>query len=133
MPNARRTAEMHLREAGFLVFFDSATGLWQIDLPLDDSLFTTQSIQPCPFPQKDSLHPVYALYRLLTSHPSPVEQQPAELLRGLLKCTAFPPDEIKPRITQLTGQCAALLNRKQLLPAAACYALNQYICQEDSK
>lgn len=129
----RTLAESHLREAGFLVRFDETTSLWQIDLPLNDSLFAAEGNQPLPLPRKEILYPVYALYRMLAAHPCPAEQQPITLLRGLLKCTACSPEENKPKLAQLTSQCTACLNRKQPLPAAACHALQQYICQEDAK
>lgn len=129
----RMVAESRLREAGFLVRFDETASLWQIDLPLNDPLYAAEDQEFLTFPQKEALHPIYALYRMLAAHPCPVDQQPVTLLRGLLKCTAFSPKENKSIIAQLTGQCAACLNRKQPLPAAACHALQQYICQEDAK
>ena len=129
----RTAAESRLREAGFLVSFDEYASLWQIDLPLNDPLYAAEDQEFLAFPQKEALHPIYALYRMLAAHPCPVEQQPFMILRGLLKCTACSPEENKSKIAQLTEQCAACLNRKQPLPAAACHALQQYICREDDK
>lgn len=125
--------EHHLRESGFLVCFDATTALWQIDLPLNDPLYATGDQQSISFPKREALHPIYALYRMLAVHPYPVEIQPIAQLRRIIKCTAFPIEESQEKIMQLTRECAAFLNRRQPLPAAASHALQQYICQEDAK
>ena len=119
-------------QAGFVIHLDETSKLWRIDLTLTDTLFAVQPAQRVPFPRREALHPVYGLYRLLSAHPAPLEEQPRELLRGILKLTTQPPDD-HTQTTQLTAQCAALLNRKRFLPSAACFALAHYIGQEDEQ
>ncbi|MBE5793364.1 MAG: hypothetical protein E7323_01620 [Clostridiales bacterium] len=120
-----------IEAAGFMVCFHEESQLWHIDLKPDDPLYTEIPAVPIPLPQNALFHPAYALYQMLKKHPSPFRQQPLPLLRSLLKFTLQPPQESQ--LLTLTSQCAALLNRKQPLPYAACYALAQWICQEDAK
>lgn len=123
------TVRMYLEQSGFSVCSQERTRLWQIDLHPTDDLFTDESSRLLPFPNNEQLHGAYALYRMLKKHPSPYEQQPSPLIRSILKRTLKPPEETS--FFGITSQCAALLNRKQPLPSAACKALAQWINQED--
>lgn len=115
--------------AGFVIRLQEATRLWQIDLSLSDPLFGDAPM--LPLPEDETRHAAYGLYRLLKAHPSPPDQQPLPLLRAILKLTLKTHRESQTASLSLTSQCAALLNRKQPLPSAACNALAQWICQED--
>lgn len=123
------TVRTHLEQNGFSVYLQEKTHLWQIDLLPTDALFTDESLHLLPFPDCERLHGAYALYRMLKKHPSPYEQQPVPLIRSILKLTLKPPEETS--FFGITSQCAALLNRKQPLPSAACKTLAQWISQED--
>lgn len=123
--NIRQRAE----NAGFVIHLQEATRLWQIDLCPSDPLFG--DAPALPLPEDEPRHTAYGLYRLLKAHPSQPDQQPLPLLRAILKLTLKPHQESQTAIFSLTSQCAALLNRKQPLPSAACNALAQWICQED--
>ena len=119
-----------LADNGYTVQHDQHSHLWKIDLPVTDFLYQHCSQLP-PIPRKDSLHVVYALLRLMADHPSPVEEQPLHLLRAALKVTAQPSWENALAVQRLHQQCAALLNRRKPLPAAASAALAQYIRKEE--
>ncbi len=116
---------------GFLICTDEETKLWRIDLLLNDALFTENESTPLPIPQKEALHSIYGLYRMLASHPVPIQDQPMELIRSIVKLTVLPIKEQIPQVIQLTAQCAARLNRRLPLPSAAANALAQYIRKED--
>lgn len=115
--------------AGFVIRLQEATRLWQIDLRPSDSLFG--DAPALLLPEDETRHAAYGLYRLLKAHPGKADQQPLPLLRAILKLTLKSHQESQVVSLSLTSQCAALLNRKQPLPSAACNALAQWICQED--
>lgn len=131
----RRTADpapaiAALRAAGYLLWEDDAQRLWKIDLPEDDPLYHLGK-QVALFPQKKESLPLYALWRMLSAHPSPLAQQPKPLLRRILKLCELPAAEQEPVAKQITAECAALLNRKQPLPAAAAGVLAITITGEE--
>lgn len=128
---AAQTAET-LAEKGYAVQLDEQSRLWKIDLPVTDQLYAFCSDAGL-LPQKEALHPAYALLRLLTAHPFSVETQPQDLLRAVLKLTARPLGDNRQAIENLHQQCAALLNRRQPLPAAASAALAQSIRKEEQQ
>ena len=115
--------------AGFVIRLQETSRLWQIDLRPSDPLFG--DAPTLPLPEDETRHAAYGLYRLLKAHPSRPNQQPLPLLRAILKLTLKSHQESQAASLSLTSQCAALLNRKQPLPSAACNALAQWICQED--
>lgn len=121
-----------LAEKGYAVQLDDRNRLWKIDLPVTDPLYASCSDAGL-LPQKETLHPAYALLRLLAAHPSPVETQPRELLRAVLKLTAKPVGDNRQAVENLHQQCAALLNRRLPLPVAASAALAQSIRKEEQQ
>lgn len=127
-PSAARAA---LARAGFAILPHTADGLWHIDLPPEDTLFCIQAKMPV-LPQKQEQHTLYALCRLLLAHPAPLSRQPMDLVRALMKLTLLEPKETARQALRLYSLCAARLNRRQPLPAAACGLLVQTLQQEDN-
>lgn len=123
------TISRRMEKAGFILRLQESTRLWQIDLCSSDALFGDAPV--LSLPADETLHAAYGLYRLLKAHPAPWEQQPLPLLRAIVKLTLKPHQVCQAALANLTGQCAALLNRKQPLPSAACHALAKWISQED--
>ena len=126
---ACETIRQQAENAGFVIRLQESTRLWQIDLRPSDPLFG--DAPTLLLPEDETRHAAYGLYRLLKAHPSRPNQQPLPLLRAILKLTLKSHQESQAASLSLTSQCAALLNRKQPLPSAACNALAQWICQED--
>ena len=113
------TMQKAMREQGFvtqitennLLLIDLQPIRWRMLL----AAFPRFGIEP--FPQDDRLLAVYALARLLSRHPSPLEQQPMEPVRAVLK--RYGQTDSLPAIApRLIGLCAERLRRKQPLPSA---------------
>lgn len=118
-----------LTEAGFVVVQDEAKKLCKIDLPMNDPLYGTAE-QPVGFPSDEKLL-IYALYRLLSSHPAPPPHRPQPLLRRIVKATELSADEQNKALRRILTECAALVNRKQPLPSAATGLLASIIRKEE--
>ena len=108
-----------MRERGFVSQI-SENNLLLIDLqPIRWRMLL--STFPCfgvePFPRDDRLLAVYALARLLSRHPSPLEIQPLEPVRAVLK-RYDQPNTLPALVPRLISQCAERLRRKQPLPSA---------------
>ena len=128
---ACEAAKKWVEEAGFIVTLHEQPRLWHIDLSPLDGLFEPESEPFSSLPKAENLHTVYALYRLLQTHQKEWNQQITPLLRSILKLTLKAPTDAQAAFITVTSQCAALLNRKQPLPTAACRALAQWMRQED--
>ena len=133
----RRTSDLlpakgALLEAGYSVKDDEELRLWRIDLPNDDPIYHIPLPKPA-FPQRKETVPVYALWRLLSAHPSPFAHQPKALLRRIIKLVELPITERNAAAKRATEECAALLNRKQALPSAAAGVLAMTVIREEEK
>lgn len=130
----RHTADVEkvrsaLLEAGFVIT-DDASALWKIDLSAEDELYQLPAGE-LKLPQKEQLHALYALWRLLRSHPAPIDLQPMPMLRSVMKLTLLAEKERTGHVQRLHAACAALLNRRQPLPYSACGLLAKTILKED--
>ena len=88
--------------------------------------------QPPPLPANEELHPAYALCRLLLMHPAPLERQPMEMVRRVLKLTAQD-GALKRAIPALHGLCAQRLRRGEALPSAAGGILAAWLAGQERK
>lgn len=122
-------ARTALLEAGFTIA-DDTSALWKIDLSADDGLYRLPAGE-IGLPQKEQLHALYALWRLLRSHPAPIGMQPMPVLRGVMKLTLLAEKERTAHAQRLHAACAALHNRRQPLPYSACGLLARTILKED--
>lgn len=123
-------AKNALQAAGYLLWEEEALHLWKIDLPENDPLYHMDK-QDVAFPQKEEKLPLYALWRMLAAHPSPLAQQSKPLLRKILKLCEMPAAEQEHAAKQITAECAALINRKQSLPSAAVGVLAMIMIKEE--
>lgn len=69
---------------------DPETGLWRLDWTAESwrERLDRLPIHPPALPRAEALHPAYALCRLLMMHPAPVERQPLEQVREIVKLAA---------------------------------------------
>lgn len=119
-----------LTEASFLIEQDDSKKLWRIDLPMNDPLYLREEL-PVVFPKNENMLLIYALYRLLSSHPASPPHRPQPLLRRIVKATELSADEQSKAIRRIMIECAALVNRKQPLPSAATGLLASIIRKEE--
>lgn len=107
-------------------------GLWAIDLDEQRWFFLLKPFEhtvPCSIPEDGRLLDVYALMRLLKAHPAPLDGQPREPIRAILKRFDQPEEFI--RIAPVLLQDSAKrLREHQPLPYAAtgilCVWLNEF-------
>lgn len=135
MPAARLPLAMGLlEESGFHCRL-LPRGLLSLDPSLDQYRALLQSLPLLPpsLPKNNSLHPAYALCRLLLGHPTCLSLQPLAPLRQLLKASRFMPYAKQASHPMLTGipklhsQCAAWLRQGMPLPQAAGQVLSAWL------
>lgn len=89
-------------------------------LPLYERLLQDHPTEPPPLPAEDRLHPAYALCCLLLLHPAPLERQPQEPLRQMLKLMeTLDVRALLQAVGPLHAQCAEWLRKRLPLPFAA--------------
>lgn len=96
-------------------------GLWRLDWTADKYRQLSQALPTIapPLPKAAELHEAYALCRLLLAHPTPVEAQPLEPVRQVLKLSHQPPAKRQCIIGSLMDDCAVRLRQHQPLSAIA--------------
>ncbi|MBN1777162.1 MAG: hypothetical protein JW811_03485 [Clostridiales bacterium] len=119
-----------LRKHGFTTQVD-ASQLLLIDLQPSRwkaLLNTFQKAKTAPFPRDETLHPVYALARLLELHPSDCTRQPTDMIRAVFKQYAVKGGlpKLAPR---LHARCAEKLRRGEPLPSVLAKVLYVWLAE----
>lgn len=126
--------EAQLKKQGVVVLPDASKNLWRLDWTPEAWLNRLEILphQPPPLPVEAELHPAYALCRLLLMHPAPLEDQPMEMVRRVLKLTAKE-KALKRAAPALQGLCAQRLRRGEPLPSAAGGILAGWLAEKAQK
>ena len=80
-----------------------------------------------------ALHPAYALCRLLMMHPAPVERQPLEQVREIVKLAAGAPGPLLAAVPMLTGEAARRLRMGLPLAEGGGRVLADWITRLDAE
>ena len=123
-----------LERRGLAVLPDASRALCRLDWTAEAWRSRLEGLpaQPPPLPANEELHPAYALCRLLLMHPAPLERQPMEMVRRVLKLTAQD-GALKRAIPALHGLCAQRLRRGEALPSAAGGILAAWLAGQERK
>ena len=125
-------AEQSLLQHGFTCE-RTPNALWRIDLTEARWLMLAErfgAVAPTAFPERKTLHGVYALARLLQAHPAPWPAQPREMLRQMLQ-NWNQPVMMETQAIHWTGDCAKRLRAHLPLPHAGAGILFAYIRREE--
>ncbi len=126
-----RDMQKTMREQGFVSHIDESNLLlidlepirWRMLL----EVFPRFGVEP--FPQDDRWLEVYALARLLARHPSPIDRQPMEPVRAVLK-RYDRKNSLPALMPQLISQCAERLRRKLPLPSVLADVLYTWLKEQ---
>lgn len=119
---------------GLAVLPDASRALCRLDWTAEawQSRLEGLPSQPPPLPANAELHPAYALCRLLLMHPAPLERQPMEMVRRVLKLTVRD-GALKRAIPALHSLCAQRLRRGEALSSAAGGILAAWLAGQEQK
>lgn len=114
---------------------EESKGLWYVDWTLEAWGLVLASLpeQVPAMPQKEALHPAYALCRLLMSHPAPLENQPFEPLRTLVKGSQRPAGVLLKTVPALQKDAAMRLRKGLPLAHAAGRVLAQWLNDQEEQ
>ena len=134
----RRTERLNpalsaLESLGLRCETDPATGLWRLDWTAEGWRERLERLPDClpALPRDEALHPAYALCRLLMMHPAPVERQPLEQVREIVKLAAGTPGPLLAAVPVLTGEAARRLRMGMPLAEGAGRVLADWIARMD--
>lgn len=114
---------------------DPATSLWRLDWTAEgwrERLDRLPDRTPA-LPRDEALHPAYALCRLLLLHPAPVERQPLEQVREIVKLAAGAPGPLLAAVPMLTGEAARRLRMGLPLAEGGGRVLADWITRLDAE
>ena len=114
---------------------DPETGLWRLDWTAESWRERLDRLpgHPPSLPRAEALHPAYALCRLLMMHPAPVERQPLEQVREIVKLTAGAPGPLLAAVPALAGEAARRLRMGMPLAEGAGRVLADWIARMDAQ
>ncbi|MEG1968014.1 MAG: hypothetical protein RR142_10110 [Clostridia bacterium] len=113
--------------------FHEHSCLWYMDWTLDGYAQAMQGLPTVPpaLPKEGALHLVYAFCRLLLAHPAPLEAEPLEILREVLKLVHRPQNALLQAIPALHEACAQRLRVQKSLPYSAGRVLAQWLLEKE--
>lgn len=114
---------------------DPATSLWRLDWTAEgwrERLDRLPDRTPA-LPRDEALHPAYALCRLLMMHPAPVERQPLEQVREIVKLATGAPGPLLAAVPMLTGEAARRLRMGLPLAEGGGRVLADWITRLDAE
>lgn len=120
-------------EALGVAFTQDAAGLWRLDWTAQAWRERVEGLprRPPALPADEALHPAYALCRLLLLHPAPMERQPMEPLRAVVKRAAGGRDAMLSAVAALHGDAARRLREGRPLAQAAGRALAAWLTAQE--
>lgn len=114
---------------------DGASGLWRLNWTPAGWRRALAPLpkEPPPLPSEETLHPAYALCRLLLCHPAPLEVQPMERLCQMAKAAQGPMEALTRMLPAFHSDAAKRLRMGQPLPFDAGRILAARIAEADSR
>ena len=119
-----------LASLGIRCEWDERARLWRLDYTIEryQTMLAPLPMSPPKLPQNEALHDAYALCALLLCHPAPLNDQPMETIRRVLKAGRHGMARVAREVSAQT----ALRLRQRLAPAhAAGRLLSLWLADEE--
>ena len=122
-------AEDALGALGIVCRLEPCSRLWRMDWTAQRYAMALEGLpaRPPGLPKDASLHPAYALCRLMLLHFAPLDRQPMDLVRRVFKLCEGPRGVLLNAVPGLHAECAALLRHREALPHAAGRVLAEWL------